>query len=349
MDNVRSTLERIRDGFLPRTGGFDRFVARRNRRVRIRRVGAASLALALSGGLLGGLWSVMRTSVPPGPRPGSTLTSTVTPSPTATPSPTVTAEPERGTGPIRGAFYPGFYREGERIVMPVMFVDGTTAEVVFREDLRPGELGMYGEIAGGLGEVDRSIYLRYGTGSQFEGSGPLASYEGHGGSTVEEWTPPPDTFGCPILVFRFGDWFVGVRTCFDGLSSEEKARWAKQLVGRQTEDGFLVLDAEPPLTIAEASEHGGPDLWLQGSDRGSPFITLRPGPCTLGEPARNQELRVMPDGQEVLIGPIAGQVETWYANWCEGGMMYVGVDSRDRDYVEAAAEGLRIRNITIAS
>jgi hypothetical protein len=29
--------------------------------------------------------------------------------------------------------------------------------------------------------------------------------------------------------------------------------------------------------------------------------------------------------------------------------MYVGVDSRDRDYVEAAAEGLRIRNITLAS
>ena len=150
-------------------------------------------------------------------------------------------------------------------------------------------------------------------------------------------------------MFRFGDWFVGVRTCYDELSSEEKAQWARLLLGRQTEDGFLVLDAEPPLTIAAAGEHEGPDLWLQGSDRGSPFITLRPGPCTLDEPARNQELRVMPDGQEVLIGPIAGQVETWYANWCEDGMMYVGVDSRDREYVEAAAEGLRIRNVTLAS
>jgi streptogramin lyase len=274
--------------------------------------------------------------------------------PTATPSPTVTAEPKRGTGPIRGAFYPPTYREGARIVMPVSFVDGTTAEVVFRGDLGADELGTYGEIGGGLGEVDRSIYFRYGTGSQFTGSGPLAAYEGHAGSTVEEWTPPSDAFGglldaeCPILVFRFGDWFVGVRTCLDELSSEEKAQWARLLVGRQTEDGFLVLDAEPPLTIDEAGEREGPALWLQGSDRGSPFITLRPGPCTLDEPARNQELRVMPDGQEVLIGPIAGQVETWSANWCEGGM-YVGVDSRDRDYVEAAAEGLRIQNITLAS
>ena len=277
-----------------------------------------------------------------------------TPSPTATPSPTVTEEPERGSGPIRGAFYPPTYREGENIVMPVTFVDGTTAEVVFRGDLMADELGTYGEIGGGLGEVDRSIYFRYGTASQFKGSGPLASYAGHGRSTVEEWTPPSDAFGglhagCPILVFRFGDWFVGVRTCLDELSSEEKAQWARLLVGRQTADGFLVLDSEPPLTIDEAGEREGPDLWLQGADRGSPFITLRPGPCTLDEPARNQELRVMPDGQEVLVARIAGQVGTWYANWCEGGMMYVGVDSRDRAYVEAAAEGLRIRNITLAT
>jgi streptogramin lyase len=271
-----------------------------------------------------------------------------TTSPTATPSPSVTEEPERGTGPIRGAFYPPTYREGERIVMPVTFVDGTTAEVMFREDLRPGELGTYGEIAGGLGEIERSIYFRYGTASQFKGSGPLTSYQGRGGSTVEEWEPPPDSFDCPILVFQFGDWFVGVRTCFDELSPEEKAQWARLLVGRQTEDGFLVLDADPPLTIANVGEREGPDLWLQGRDRGSPFITLRPGPCILGEPARNQELRVMPDGQEVLIARIAGQVDTWSANWCEDGM-YVGVDSRDRDYVEAAAEGLRIRNITLAS
>ena len=276
-----------------------------------------------------------------------------TPSPRATPSPTVTAGPELDTGPLHGAFYPDIYREGDRVVMPVTFVDGTTAEVVFHGDLGADELGTYGEIAGGLGEIDRSIYFRYGTGSQFKASGPLASYEGHGGSTVEEWTPPPETFGsgnfaCPILVFRFGDWFVGVRTCYDELSSEEKAQWARLLVGRQTEDGFLMLDAEPPLTIAETGEHEGPDLWLQGADRGSPFITFRPGPCTLGQPAGDQELRVMPDGQQVLIGPIAGQVETWYANWCEDGM-YVGVDSRDREYVEAAAEGLRIRNVTLAS
>lgn len=274
-----------------------------------------------------------------------------TPGPTATPSPTVTAEPERGTGPIRGAFYPPTYREGENIVMPVTFVDGTTAEVVFRGDLRADELGTYGEIVGGVVEIDRAIYFRYGTGSWFKGSGPLATYEGHGGSTVEEWMPT-DSFpfigDCSVLVFRFGDWYVGVRTCDNQLSSEEKAQWARLLTGRQTEDGFLVLDPDRPLTIARVGEHEGPHLWLIGPQT-SPFITLRPGPCRLYEPAKNQEVRVMPDGQEVLIARLAGQVETWDANWCENDMMSVGVQSPDRAYVEAAAEGLRIRNITLAS
>jgi streptogramin lyase len=274
-----------------------------------------------------------------------------TTSPTATPSPTVTEEPKRGTGPIRGSFYPPTYREGERIVMPVTFVDGTIAEVVFGGNLRPHELGTSGEIVGGLEEIDRAIYYRYGTGSLFKGSGPLASYEGHGGSTVEEWMPHADAFpfitDCSVLVFQFGDWFVGARTCDDQLSSEEKADWARLLVGRQTEDGFLVLDADPPLTIARLGEPEGPDLWLVGP-QSSPFITLRPGPCRLSEPAKSQELQVMPDGQEVLIARLAGQVETWEANWCEDGAMYVGVQSPDRAYVEAAAEGLRIRNINLA-
>jgi hypothetical protein len=235
--------------------------------------------------------------------------------------------------------------------MPVTFVDGTTAEVVFRGDLRADELGTYGEIVGGLEEIDRAIYFRYGTGSWFKGSGPLATHQGHGGSTVEEWMPSADTFpfitDCSVLVFRFGDWHVGVRTCDEQLSSEEKTDWARLLAGRQTEDGFLVLDADPPLTIARVGERDGPDLWLIGP-RTSPFITLRPGPCTLYEPAKNEELRVMPDGQEVLIARLAGQVETWDANWCEDGVMNVSVQSPDRAYVEAAAEGLRIRSITLA-
>lgn len=268
----------------------------------------------------------------------------VAPEPTVSPSPTRATEEH--TGPIPVAFYPSTYREGDRVVMPVTLVDGTTTEVLFREELKPHELATYGEIAGGLGRVDRSIYFHYGNASAFKGSGPLALYEGRGGAPVEEWEPPPDTFACPNLVFRFGDWFIGVRTCQDELSSEEKAEWARRLVGHQTEDGFLVLEAIPPLMIAQAGEHEGPQLWLQGPDRGSPFITLTPGPCAgPDEPAANQEIRVMPDGQRVSFARIG---KTWYADWCEDGALYVGVESPDRDYVQAAAEGLRVRGLSVA-
>lgn len=74
MANARSTLERIRDRFVPSRGGFERLVARRDRRLRIRRIMAATLALALSAGLFLGLWSVMRTIVSPTPRPGGAFT-----------------------------------------------------------------------------------------------------------------------------------------------------------------------------------------------------------------------------------------------------------------------------------
>ncbi|MGH2577383.1 MAG: hypothetical protein ACRDG9_06495, partial [Actinomycetota bacterium] len=81
MANVRSTLERIRDRFEPTPGGLERLVARRERRLRIRRISAATVALALSAGLFVGLWSVMRTTVPPTPQPAGTVTVAVGGSP----------------------------------------------------------------------------------------------------------------------------------------------------------------------------------------------------------------------------------------------------------------------------
>ena len=247
--------------------------------------------------------------------------------------------------PIRGAFYPATYQEGDRVVVPITLVDGTTAELLLHEDLSPHELGTYGEIAGGLGQVDRSIYFRFGDGSAFKGSGPLATYEGHGGTTVEEWEPPPGSYACPNVVFRFGDWFVGVRTCQGELSSEEKAQWARRLIGRQTKDGFLLLEAVPPLKIAQAGEHAGPQLWLQGSEAGSPFITLTPIRCVPDEPPSGEDVRVMEDGQLVSFARIG---KTWYANWCEEREMMIQVQSPDREYVEAAAEGLRVRDVSLA-
>jgi streptogramin lyase len=266
----------------------------------------------------------------------------VAPEPTVVPTPTETADEHT---PISGGFYPTTYREGDQVIMPVTFVDGTRAELVFDSRLRPEDLAVISFTSGGLGEVDRTLAIRYAEERIYQmHTGPIETYQGYGGSSVEVWEGPPGEFPCPHLIFRFGNWFVAVRTCQPELSDAEKAEWARSLVGRVIDDGFLVLEARSPLVLREVGGHEGPEVLLAG-EGGWPFVTLRPGPCTTDQPARNQELRVMPDGQEVLFARIG---KMWDANWCEDGAMYVGVESPDRGYVEAAAEGLRIRDLSVA-
>lgn len=310
------------------------------------RIGVAALALVLAAV---GVTLAFLTFRPPAsiysPGPAARPSPAASPSESPAPSSSPFVPPSTHTAPIPGAFYPTLSREGDRTVMPVTLVDGTTAELVFADGLEPRQLGIYGEIVGGLGRIDRAIYYRYGDDSAFKGSGPLATFEGRDGAVVEEWEPPPGSFRCPTLVFRFGDWFVGVRTCQDQLTPEEKTEWARRLLGRQTDDGFLVLSALAPLTIAAAGEHEGPQLWVVGPERGWPFIILTPGACDPDQPASNEELRVTADGQVVSFSRI-GRI--WYADWCEDGRMKVQVESPDRGYVEAAAEGLRVRRIQIS-
>lgn len=344
MPSLRSALERIRGRFDPPPGGFQRLVRRRRRRERNQRLAAGALALTLSGAVLAGLFLNLPRRDAPSPGSGPTPGPTPTPERSADPTPTPPSD-SRWDRIIPGAFYPTTYREGDRIVMPITFVDGSAAEVLFTPDLRPGRLGTYGQIAGGLPRVDRSISFRHGDDAAFTGSGPLATYEGRGGTTVEEWEPPPDSFRCPNLVLRFGDWFVGVRTCQDELSQQEKAEWARSLVGRQTSDGFLVLEAIPPLVIARPGEHEGPQFWLLGPDRGSPFITLTPMTCDPDQPPNDENVRVMDDGQRVSFARI-GRI--WYADWCEDELIYIQIQSTDEAYVQAAAQGLRVRNVSLS-
>ena len=107
--------------------------------------------------------------------------------------------------------------------------------------------------------------------------GRLETYEGHDGQPVQVWKPAPRTYLCPNLVYQFGDWYVGVRTCQGELSGSEKADWARSLIGRQTEDGFLVLNAVSPLVLQRTGGHEGPELMLFGDGARHPMIEFEPG------------------------------------------------------------------------
>lgn len=58
MADFRTYFEQMRDRFEPPPGGFERLAFRRERRARIQRIAAASVALAVSGGLFLGLWNL---------------------------------------------------------------------------------------------------------------------------------------------------------------------------------------------------------------------------------------------------------------------------------------------------
>jgi hypothetical protein len=56
-----------------------------------------------------------------------------------------------------------------------------------------------------------------------------------------------------VLVYDYQD--PGART-----TEEQRSLWATHLHGSETTGGWLVLEADPPLMLARAGEHGGPQL-----------------------------------------------------------------------------------------
>jgi hypothetical protein len=226
-------------------------------------------------------------------------------------------------------------------VMPVTFVDGSSAELVFPNGLGLGDMGALMFTAGGLGNVDRGIDFRYGDGSCLMGDGPTQVYEGAGGTRVETWVGPPECLDGGHLVYRFGDWFVGVRT--DRLIEAERGEWARNLGGSETEDGFLVLRAIAPLFLQKAGEPEGPEILLQAKG-GNPFIRFFPGPCQ-PDPAEGEESTTLPDGVTVSFSRIG---KDWFADWCEDGTIRIQVNYATREYAEAAARDLRVRKVRLA-
>lgn len=171
------------------------------------------------------------------PRDGTGVTSTVRPEAASSPS-------------VRYhvAFEPRTYLEGDSVVMPITFPDGTTAELVYPPALNLSDLRVQPYSSGygpGFGRdflvFDKPMSEIIGS---YEDAELLAEYEdGHGG-TVGFWRLPPDGL---YLAFQFGSWTVLVYDYAEEgaqMSDEDRALWATNFHGGDAEDGFLVLEAE---------------------------------------------------------------------------------------------------------
>jgi hypothetical protein len=207
---------------------------------------------------------------------------------------------------IDDRFVPPTHRDGDRVVMPLTFPDGTRAAITYRPALALAELGLepYGSatLAGDsphparADEVGRDFWIRHGAHARRQ---PTS------------------------LLFEFGRWTVEVWDFEAGnpgaMTPQERRDFRANLSGHVTADGFLVLEASPPLTLAEAGEHAGQALHFGMRDR-SPWLLLRMQRC----------------------GPRAESTSRGFASWCLSDTM-VAHAYGGRRFLAAAAEGIALR------
>jgi hypothetical protein len=193
------------------------------------------------------------------PPPGHAPLAGPTGSPSPAVSPIATAEP----------FVPPTYREGGNEVMPVVFPDGTSAELVYPAELDLARrLGVAPNTQARLlhGDCGDDLYItRERLAVGVSGSEPVAMYEGVD-RPVELWKGDR-AHGGYRLVFSFGGWYVAA-SCREGpgAGGEEHQLWASSLQGHETRDGYLILETTPPLEVHPYRDAGGPALFLYDSD-----------------------------------------------------------------------------------
>lgn len=233
--------------------------------------------------------------------------------------------------------------------MPVTFPDGTTAELAYPPELDLAALRVQPYSSGygpGFGRdflvYDRAVEDVVGA---YEGAELLAEYDnGHGGA-VGFWRLPPDGL---YLAFQFDSWTVLVYDYGEEgaqMSDEDRSLWAANFHGRDAEDGFLLLEAEPPLALAKVGEHAGPELEFWTRSELLKGILLFPGECT---PYREGE-----DGFDdiEMVNGLAVDRSNDFAAWCipEGSMRVHVYQEPGGTFIDQVLEGLDVRNVSLAS
>ncbi len=168
---------------------------------------------------------------------------------------------------------------------------------------------------------------------------PDSVYRRSHGTAVRFYAGSDDRFPFDLLVYRYGPWTV---TVFDGdpvsgarWSRSERAGLARELDGRVTPDGYLVLTLPPSrgtlLASAAADATFGPDR------RGGLELTTA-GPSATWCPAPADVTTRTPSG-------FAAQVRTGEAIWCDTDAG-IRIHAWGRpELVDAAVAGLRVSRL----
>ena len=240
----------------------------------------------------------------------------------------------------KAGFTPPTRQEGEVTVLPLVFPDGTTAELRYPPELDLAGLGVWPGTSGALGDAPgtgRDLLVVHGdVDGLTAGTAPVACYRGAGGGRVELWRSQ-DPGVRYWLVFRFGAWTVAL---WDGnagrlLGHLDRAAWAASLVGRETGSGWLLLRGGRPLRLGP--EHEG-DVRLRLGDVSPRAVLLWPVRCR--PPRRPGTATIGGHAVDVAVG------REWFASYClPKAPMSVHVHDSDGAFGRAVVEGLQVRGV----
>lgn len=236
-------------------------------------------------------------------------------------------------------------------MVPVVFPDGSTAELVYPPRLRLAQLGVQPTVSVGIKQNqsgfrhERFLLISKSRFKKLRSDDPpIETYAGASGNVMVWRAKDPADFGSPVFMqFKIGTWnvIIGDGNAGDFMGRNNRRSWAESLDGYETENGFVVIEPRPPLSFATRT---GPDLLLSTCFR---FVELRLEDCRhlndpkpAGNPAR-QTVRGVPVHR-------SKEGRLLYANWCTPSrQVSVYLNDDDKKYVDLAVRGLRIRHVDV--
>lgn len=241
---------------------------------------------------------------------------------------------------------PPVRRDRGRLVMPLTFPDGSTAELVYAPKLKLAALGIQPDVSFLRRDRPASRFpLTFWFGQPgpelFEGGQPVERYTTLGGGQAELWRAQATSVSQPKqgywLAFRLASWTVLAPATTPAMVAEI----VRGLDARETSSGAVVVEARDPYALSrEGGEGGGPQLAI--GDR-SPH----PEEVDAGTRFRLITLRPSRDCRPAGTSPSGKYASTCLGTAGSGVAVFAGIDG-DRSFVKDVVAGLQARNVRIA-
>jgi hypothetical protein len=245
-----------------------------------------------------------------------------------------------GSGPNAGGAghtttpWPHPQEEGDKLVLPVAFLDGTTVELVYAPALRLERHTMQpsGELYEGtpdlkLGDLETSFLVTRTDRPVL--AEPAETYPDGAGGVVRRWAAVQES----QEVLRFGPWLVDLTPYLDRpLTDKELAALTEHLVGYETASGWLALRGTGPVRTWNLGEDP-PETELFFDD-----LTVTTGCIDVGGAHVSER-----NGLLVQRIPEGAALGVDFVSWCDRDRRFtVSVEGLER--AERLMDGLTFRN-----